>query len=242
MARTAAGAALTVQHREAQLALRAAMLRDLLSLWPLFQVTDFGTFDAFATLATTLVIARNRDSAGLAAAYLGGFRIVEGEAGAVTTALATSPERAVVIEELRATGLLGVLNARRAGFSVEAAKRNGWVRVAGSAGSLVLDGGRQTILHTTERDPMATRWHRVTSGDPCAFCRMLAGRGDVFNEGSVGFQAHDHCSCVPEPAYPGSRPTPAALQYRAEWDQATRGLSGTEALNAYRQFLTASSG
>ena len=62
---------------------------------------------------------------------------------------------------------------------------------------------------------------------------MLASRGGVYGEGA-DFQAHDHCSCTAEPAYPGSRMTATADRFREQWDRTTRGLSGDDALNAFR--------
>lgn len=45
------------------------------------------------------------------------------------------------------------------------------------------------------------RWKRVLSANPCAFCRMLAGRGAVYSEGTASFLSHDHCSCTAEPEF-----------------------------------------
>lgn len=237
MALTAQGAALSAQHRAAQLALRASLIRDLTRLWPMFDPTEFGTFEAFAALAATLVAARHRDSAGLAAAYYHAFRALElGTFATVRLALPDPPDEVVTTDALRATGLVGVLNARRAGQSTTAAKQNGFVRLAGSATSLVLAGGRTTVLAGTRTDPARPRWQRVTSSDPCAFCRMLAGRGAVYATERTGeFEAHSACACGVEPAFTGSRLPPASETFRRQWQETTAGLSGTDALNAYRR-------
>ena len=238
MARTAAGAALSTTHRRRQLALRAALLRDILRLWPLFDPTNFDSFDRFSQAAATLIRARYGESAGLAAGYFSAFRLAEGIAGSATPVLPEPPARQVVQGALRSTGLVGVLNARRAGKSVTAAAQNGLVRVSGSATSLVLAGGRETLLDAVSRDRARPRWARITSDEPCEFCTMLASRGAVYvSEETGGFEAHDHCSCMVEPAYPGAALPSTTASLRDRWETATAGLSGQDALNAFRSSL-----
>jgi hypothetical protein len=45
------------------------------------------------------------------------------------------------------------------------------------------------------------RYKRVLSSNPCSFCRMLAGRGAVYHEGTASFESHDHCACSAEPVF-----------------------------------------
>lgn len=238
MAATAAGALLTQQHRLAQVALRAVLIRDLALLWPLFEVSEFASFDQFLLAAELLVQARYGDSVGLAAGYLRLFRSVEGVPGPLDVATPPPLPSGVIRDSLRGSGLLGTLDARRAGMSPQAATRNGFVRVAGASTSLVLAGGRQTILESIGREPSQPHWQRITSGRPCAFCAMLASRGPAYrSQDSAGFQAHDHCSCTPEPAYSGSRMPETSQVFRDQWREVTHGLSGTDALNAFRSSL-----
>lgn len=239
MARTAAGAALSVEHRRRQVALRAALLRDVTTLWRVVDPTDLtATFSRFSTAAAIIVRARYGESAGLAAGYYAAFRMAEGIAGTATPVLGEPPAATVVSEALRATGLVGILNARRAGQSVQAAAQNGLVRASGSATSLVLAGARDTILGTAAQDKARPRWQRITSDEPCAFCAMLASRGAVYSsEETSSFEAHDHCSCMVEPVYPGSAMPATALAFRERWEQATSGLSGADALDAFRSAI-----
>jgi hypothetical protein len=69
----------------------------------------------------------------------------------------------------------------------------------------VLNAGRETITEAVQSDTQCQGWIRVSDGDPCAFCAMLLGRGPVYKEESVGFEAHDHCACGAEPFYDGSQ-------------------------------------
>ncbi|HET7386754.1 MAG TPA: hypothetical protein VFJ19_08850 [Nocardioidaceae bacterium] len=69
----------------------------------------------------------------------------------------------------------------------------------------VLQYGRQTIADNARRDPADARWARVPTGDEtCAWCRILASRGAVYeSEQSAQFigeskdKYHDWCDCQP---------------------------------------------
>jgi hypothetical protein len=242
MAITSAGATLTSWQYSQQLAIRASLLGNLQRLWPLFRPGDFATFDGFARLAAVLVRGANQASAQLAGRYLVAFRAVEGQPASIAPVLADPPAEDIVASELRATGFMGTLNAVRAGLPLAAAAANGWVRASGSASSMALAGGRDTIVATVDADPRVSHWQRVTGGDPCAFCAMLAGRGAVYREETVDFQAHDHCACSAEPEYSGSTPPPASERFGRLWEESTAGLSGADALNAFRRSLAGGGG
>src|SRR5687768_12690758 len=67
--------AFTEKHRKAQLVLRAATLRDLLKLWPAFDINNItGSWGAFEEAVMLLVQARAATSNGLATAYYREFR------------------------------------------------------------------------------------------------------------------------------------------------------------------------
>lgn len=246
MARTNAGAVLTREHRRQQLALRSATLGDLLRLWRVVDPLDLGgTIGRFVDAGVVLVRARNRDSAGLALRYFTAFRRAEGLPGRAEPFLAATLDSVVAAGALRGAGLRGVVDARSAGFTPAAAVRQGLVAVQGQASSLVLDGGRRTILETARRDPQARRWQRVTGSDACAFCAMLASRGAVFRTEEVaGFESHDHCACSVEVAYEGADLPPPSDAHREEWDRAQREArdagelrrgTSNDALNAFRR-------
>jgi hypothetical protein len=126
-----------------------------------------------------------------------------------------------------------------------------FVRTSGAITRHILDGGRDTILGSVERDEQALGWARVTDGDPCYFCLTLAGRGPVYKtEQTADFQAHDHCGCTAEPFYRGADWPDAAREFRETYDAAQQfGLDegllqpgeNTPAarLNAVRRYLAA---
>lgn len=198
----AAASALTAQHRTSQLALRALVLRDVTRLWGTWQPGRVATYGDFADLAATLIAARHVESAGLGAAYYRAMRRAYNVAGADTPRLPPRLGADDIVPSLRATGLAGTMRALRVGFSVQAASRAGLVQALGSAGRLVLNGGRDAVLTSAGADGRAAGWRRVTSGDACKFCSMLASRGPAYKgERSAEFLAHDHCACSAEPVF-----------------------------------------
>ena len=238
MARTAAGATLTRQHYLTQLALKAGASRDVTGLWRVVDPTNLtGTFDPVAQAAALLAKVRHRDSAGAAAGYQERFRKAEQVAGKAAIRLAAPLPQEIALNALRGAGLSGIINARKAGLSPQAAARNGLVKMVGQMSSLVLGGGRDTIIEAVAADPQVSHWQRVTSGEPCAFCAMLATRGAVFSADTADFEAHDHCSCSAEAAYEGSAMPLTSQRLESQWKDVTAGLSGDDALNAFRVSL-----
>lgn len=253
MATTPLGSALTQAHRAQQLALRATSLRDLITLWRVVDPTDLSnTIDVFVR-AAVLLAGRDYDtSAALAGQYLSLFQQAEGVQQLANAVAALKPAPEAVAADLRGAALRGIIDARKAGLSVSAAKDQGLVKVSGAMVKQVLAGGRMRIVGTARVDRAALGWQRVTTGDPCSFCRALAARGAVYkSEKSADFEAHDHCGCTPEIVYPGpqiaSVTTRQAAEYESEFKQAQAWArasgtmsSGTsnDALNNYRRWLS----
>lgn len=248
MARTGEGALLTEQHRAAQLAVRAGSLRDLVTLWRAVDPTRLGaTIETFARAAAILAGRDFERSSSLSGLYYRLFRTAEGVPGAAVASLAPRPSTEALAGELRGAALKGIITARRGGLSVPLAAERGLVRVTGALTKLVLGGGRMTLVRSALADRQALGWARATSGQACAFCRMLASRGPVYkSEKSADFQSHDDCACTPEVVYEGSTGTSQASEYAEQWAAAQRaardsgtGSTGTSnnALNNYRRYL-----
>lgn len=146
-------------------------------------------------------------------------------------------DRAVEIS-LNVTGPIGQKAKRARGKSVREARDISFVESSGAASRHVLTGGRQSLLTLLQDDPQVQRWVRVTDGDPCAFCAMLAGRGPVYlTEDSAGFRAHDHCACTAEAVYYNDAPWPGrAAEFRRLWDEHIKGrYSGKKALREWER-------
>jgi hypothetical protein len=220
MARTAQGAALTAAHRQAQLALRAQVIRDVIKLYPAWRPSDPASYQAFEEALVLLTQARIKDSAAIAARYYELFALADSPVPArMVVPLTYLSSDAEIRAAISATARAGVYRALGAGMGYEQAMANGLVEVSGAVSRVVANGGRDTVIAAVKRDPKAQGWARATSGKPCAFCAMLASRGPVYKEETVGFQAHDHCSCSAEPAYEGSEWPGNGRQYQEMWKQ-----------------------
>lgn len=229
MAITATGRRLTANHRRQQLALRAKVIREVMTLWPAWQPKDPGSFKAFEDAMVLLVQSRSQQSAAIAADYLQRFRRVElaafeskSDADAVertfaSLAKARSEEQIRTVIGASARGQ--VYRALQAGQSFEQAMANGAVRVSGDVSRLVMLGGSDTITNEAKRSKL--RFARVTSGNPCAFCAMLASRGPVYwSEETASFEPHGNCSCFPEIEYGEGYEWPGhAREFQDLWKQ-----------------------
>ena len=190
-----------LEYRSRQLAVRAATLQILMRLWRNVDPTRLTeTIQPFADAATIAINQGFNRSARTAATYYLATR----PAGIPTVAIPEilPPVADLTAARIRAAGLSGIMNGRRAGQSLTAATNNGFVKVAGTASSLVLKGGRDTIIESSRQDPAATgRWERVAGPKACEFCQMRTDRGAVYSDDTADFASHDHCGCVTVPEF-----------------------------------------
>lgn len=246
MAATLAADRLTQAYRVDAAALRAAAVRDVLAVWPMLDPRDIDrSWQALRVALQAIVDSKRVTAARLAADYLRQFRELEGVAGDLSVLLADTPDLAALEVSLRATGPATVQRALSAGLTPALAAARALVTVSGAVSRVVLDGGRQTVLLTVEADRRALGWMRVTHGKTCAFCAMLASRGPVYKTRKSGISTgdprgkparfHDHCDCTVEPVYSPDTAWPAASVHADKlWAQSTRGVSGKDAINAFR--------
>lgn len=198
MADTAAGRQLTEQHRRLQLQLRAATVRDLLRIWPAFDLDDIdGSWPSVEAALLALIAQQRRNSSGLAVNYYRAFRTAEGVPGDPQLRVASAPDRSLQVATLRLVGPIGAKKNIAANVADPAGTT--LTRVTGSVARQVLDGGRQTLAESIKADRRAAGWRRVTDSSPCDFCAGIAREG-IKSEGG-GFPAHDHCGCTAEPAF-----------------------------------------
>lgn len=243
MAATVAASRLTEAHRLAQARLGAQTVRQMFVAWHLLDPGDLdGTLDRWLRVSVPIVQGQRLSSARLASAYLAAFRTVE--LGAVSDGFVPVIAEQVPVEQvvasLTVTGPAAVKTHMRISPITARAMEIGQTMSAGAAMRHALNGGRSTIVDTVRSDRLALGWARATSGRACSFCAMLASRGPVYNADSVGFDAHDHCSCSAEPVYRDDAAWPAGAEdYRALWDEVTAGLSGDDARTAFRTALSA---
>lgn len=236
MSRTRNGALLTTRHRQGQLAVRAKLLRDFQSIWPVWR-GDEETFRLLVSATIPLVQLRREASSALGGAYYSSFRRAEGAGGLFTPKAAGPLSDKVLTSSLYVTGLNSVRNSIAAGFSPQAAQQNAFVKVSGAITRHTLNGSRDAILQSTASDPETRGWARVTGGTPCAFCAVLASRGAAYSEDTAGFQAHDHCTCEAEPQFEGSELPPDSQRFKDLYNEVASGSD--DPIAAMREALAA---
>lgn len=145
---------------------------------------------------------------------------------------------------LDVTGPVEFKKAIAAGKTPQQAMEAAAVRMVGTTQYLALEGGRQVMQRSIEVDERATGWARVTDGDPCAWCAMLASRGPVYKAAKTagdprrgGNSYHDHCACQAWPSFTNDEPfIGIAEKLYDDWLRNTRGRGGKHAVNAFRSW------
>jgi hypothetical protein len=253
VAGTAAGARLTQAHRVAQLGIRAAFLRELLALWPMIDVTRLDETAAdWIARVVDLITGYRAESAARALTYYEAFR--KTETGAVLEhrelyrTLGVG-NHAAIRTSLLVTGPIGVKSRIAKGIMPRQAVRQALVDVSGAASRHVLDGGRQLLANTVEKDATAVGWARVTGPHPCAFCALLASRGPVYKSARTasvsksGERYHDHCACATEPFFDRSADWPdRSREYEQLYRESTANAYGAGKLRAFRKAFDAQHG
>lgn len=152
------------------------------------------------------------------------------------------PERATLdvarLEtSLLVTGPVAFKTHIRTGGDELSARRVMIGRLQGSATRQTLAGARDTTTLTALSTDQIAGYRRVTAGTPCPFCAMVASRGAVYKERTAlgRPEFHDNDRCTYEPLYQTESEPPSVLELRAQWEQTTSGLSGVDALNAFRR-------
>lgn len=202
MATTSTGATLTNAQRLAQVQLRTTMTRQLLDLWPALNPENVDdTFTAWSSAAGKLIETRYADSSAIAGAYYRTFRAVEIGTGIAPVLAGPLPDRQLAVT-LLVSGPVAIKKLTAAGMSPAQAADQAFVMHSGAATRLALTGGRETILNSVRADRRGAGWARITSGNGCDFCQMLAGRDAVYrSEDTASFEAHNHCACTAEPTF-----------------------------------------
>ena len=160
----------------------------------------------------------------------------------VDVALLESLASEQAMTSLFVTGPVTIKRASGNGATPEQAADKALEAALGAVIRIVQQGSRDTIVETVKRDREALGFARVTDGNPCYFCAMLASRGAVYKSRSTAdFQPHDRCGCQPEPVYSDSdyKIPGRSAEFAALWEESTRGYSGKAAINAFRRAYNA---
>lgn len=222
-----------VTAKAVQMAIRAALLRDVIKLWPALDKARLReTFPGWLRAMTLLITNYHGQSSAAAGRF---YQQVRSEAlGSPTPAdlikLAPAPDPEWMAKALGFSGP-GMLTKDAA------APNTALSTTLGTSARIALDGGRTTVLETVKKDRAAVGWYRVTDGAPCAFCAMLASRGVAYrSEKTSSFEAHNDCGCSSAPAFSRSQQLPGITdEAEAVYLESTRGLSNKERLPAFRK-------
>jgi len=197
---------------QANRGIRTLALRDLERLWRQLDPTDpLRVRAALEEFLPLLVAQYGEIAAATAADFYDSLREQAGVAGGFVAEMAEPVDADVVRSRARwaIDPLFGNTDADAA-----------IGRLSQVTDELALQPGRDTIAHSSGRDPAKARWARVPVGKTCAFCLVLASRGAVYRSAESagkGRKYHGDCDCTPTPmwagdAYPDGYDPDALLQ------------------------------
>lgn len=170
---------------------------------------------------------------------------------------AAEDEARIVLEALGPNNLeskLKAIDEERPTKEVDERRREAHVeagnRQAAAAARVAMNGGRGMLFGVGQKDERALGWVRASrTGTPCGWCAMLISRGPVYRTAeTAGFDEegdlyHDNCHCFAELVYGDEQYADKRFdlnrRYAKDWPRVTRGLSGKEALSAWRKYIRA---
>jgi len=214
------------------------MLRELLRVWPVLNTKrPDQSFPDWFPQALQIVSDHRGYSSVLAEQFVEQTRA---EAG-VTDEWTPPPDRPVNARQFELDMYRSAITTLKEAIAKKQAERpardRAFVASAGTATKETLNGGRDKVLDSVDSDQAAVGWYRVTDGDPCYFCAMLASRGIWYKtEASASFHPHDHCGCQPAPAY--SRDVelqPVAMEAARIYTASTKRYRGKDKTRAFRR-------
>lgn len=198
MARSAEGRALTEAQRIRQNALAEATGRAVGRGF--YRRMDPANIDADRSRWVAEAVARSTASAREAmdrtGTYLVRYAKAEGESLDIVTPTVSA---ASVAETMTVAGPVAFKVEKKRGLDDATAMAFARTRASAAARGIVMDASRTMTIQTARHN--RGRWRRVTDGKPCAFCAMLAGRGPVYAEDTVDFEAHLKCGCTSEVSF-----------------------------------------
>lgn len=220
--------------RSGQLRIRARYLREFVDIWPILR--QQGDVQRWLRLNVALVRRWQQPSRSLALEFFGSQQ--EAQIGRSTRPVAPKPmPDQQIVRNLLARGPGEVKKARLVGLDELEVWERAEAAAMNSGGRLVLAGGRDAM---GEQKPLG--FMRVTDGDPCYWCAMLASRGAVYSSARNAGEEntyHDSCGCTVLPIFARTDFMSAeAARWRSLWDE-TYPNGG---INAFRKAYDAQRG
>lgn len=200
---TALSTDLAWKFRNDQMKMRNRMVRDLRRVWPSL---DFARLDAtypvWSYSVEQVVRLYELDSIERTRGYLETFYDDQGIIGRPAPFVDTprAPEEQIDAL-LHSQAVSSIKRSTAMGAPVVATMSRVLSTTSLSMVRVVRDESREFIRQTALTDDRLGGWQRVGTGDTCAFCRMLVGRGAVYSESTVRFASHTNCNCEVQPSY-----------------------------------------
>ena len=255
---------LAEQHRTAQDRLAASLAKLVLAGWrrDIHKPSSDSIIEGWIASLIPLVLAYRERSEGTAQIFYERSRITALPDVPFFTAASADPiAEDAIATSLLVTGPIGLIEKLNANMSLADALAEAGDAAAGAAIRHTLNGGRSSVLNSVKADPVALGYYRKTAERPCSFCAMLASRGaigkdgkrlpSIYSEDSFAAsdalftgdgtaKVHDKCHCTLEPIMFRTQALPDRNQAFADlWVASTNGLSGNDALNAFRRVYEA---
>lgn len=240
--RTAELLMLAATARAVQIAIRAQLLRDVATLWPILDAKRLDvTLPAWLRAMSLLTTRYHGQSAAASGRSYQVMRehATDSPAPSSLLKIAMPPSQEWMDKAFGFSGP-GMLDKEtaRPGSALST--------TLGTASRIALEGGRRTMVETVEQDPVAVGWYRVTDGHPCAFCALLASRvspktGGAPYKSARSFKSsnswftgpgmvkvHDMCGCGFVPSFSHTNFAPTAIGQKAAevYDARERGIDG----------------
>lgn len=253
-------ATLAEQHRTAQARLAARLAQVVARSWArtMTGVPTPGMSEAWIASMLDILRVYHERSEGSAALYYDRQRFaMVPDASPFAGADADELPDEQIFTSLDVTGRVAVLEALQGGKNdVAGALELAQTSVQGAAARLALSGGRSYTLNAFAADSLSVAYYRNARQGCCAFCAMLASRGAVYREDSFAesdprffgpgnAKVHDHCYCTIECTWRRDVTLPSFNeQMTSLWkaEVKDKGLSGSEAQNAFRNAYEATYG
>jgi hypothetical protein len=224
------------EHRTGQAALVSLIPALLRQAWPLLDLHNLqGTMPAFTAAVKAIVARYGKASAAGALDYYRVERQAASMPGRASMKMAPTPADSVIESAVSwaTTDLFGPVTAQGETKALD--------RLDTAVSQLVLDQGRDTIIAAVASDKAAKGWARVTEPGACSFCTMLALRAGsgllYYSKRGADFRSHDNCRCHVEPVFTAYEPSAHMREMQKLWDSSTKGRSGVDARNAFRQAM-----
>lgn len=243
-----AGAAVLEDMRQQQIRNSVESVKVAIAIWPELQRDQA----RWLSLLVQLVRRDKRRSAEIGRRYMQAYRVVERVPGTFDPALPGDLNEEQIISSMIVTGPKALERAARNAGLDRVPHNSGAGKVirdnhARAVQRHVLNGGREVVDDVLRRDPARSGYMRLTDGNPCYFCAMLASRGPVYQEdsfddsdprfsGAGDQKVHDGCGCTLIPIYgSGSVALNQFKEYERLWQATGQKSSGRDAVNRFRR-------